>query len=213
MLTLVWVRHGETDWNKAGRLQGREDIPLNDYGRLQAKTLGQYLAKKAPWDGIITSPLSRARETAEIISVATGTSVPMVVMEDLIERGYGQISGLTRAEREARATEGSYPDMESFEAMSARVRRAMEEIRRGWTDARLIVVAHGGTINVVLSLISGGKVGTGKTVLANASFSTTFYQDHRWVLQSYNQLAPTTSEVNHPGPRSELVNAPSVDQA
>lgn len=197
MLTLVWVRHGETDWNKAGRLQGREDIPLNERGRSQAKILGQYLAKRAPWDGIMTSPLSRARETAEIISWETRILVPMVVMDDLIERGYGQASGLTHAEREARF-EGSYPDMESFEALSARVGRAMEELRRGWADARLIVVAHGGTINVVLSLISEGKVGTGKTGLANASFSTTIYQDHRWVLQSYNQLAPTMAEVNHP---------------
>jgi broad specificity phosphatase PhoE len=59
------IRHGETDWNKEKRLQGRENIPLNEEGINQIKNTIEYL-KKYKWDIIITSPLSRAKQSAEL---------------------------------------------------------------------------------------------------------------------------------------------------
>ena len=63
MTLLYLVRHGETDWNRTHRIQGSTDIPLNDTGRAQARRAGRLLAKRS-WDGIYSSPLSRAFETA-----------------------------------------------------------------------------------------------------------------------------------------------------
>ena len=66
-MTILLIRHGQTNWNLESKLQGREDIPLNETGRSQAKTCAQYLSDQT-WHTIYTSPLSRAKETAQIIS-------------------------------------------------------------------------------------------------------------------------------------------------
>ena len=66
-MKICLIRHGETDWNVIGKLQGREDIPLNENGKIQAQYCGKAL-KNMVWTTIITSPLSRARQTAEIIA-------------------------------------------------------------------------------------------------------------------------------------------------
>ena len=65
--TICLVRHGQTDWNALGKLQGQTDIPLNELGKIQARQCGEFLSEE-DWDVIISSPLKRARETAEIIS-------------------------------------------------------------------------------------------------------------------------------------------------
>src|SRR6476659_10216608 len=99
MATLILVRHGETDWNAAGRLQGHTDRPLNDYGRTQAKRLAEQLAG----DGIAAiyaSDLSRARETAESLGL------PVLVDPDLREKNWGSWEGLTSDERLEVAFEG-----------------------------------------------------------------------------------------------------------
>ncbi|MDB5085743.1 MAG: yhfR, partial [Bacilli bacterium] len=71
MTTVCLVRHGETDWNAEGRLQGRQDTELNENGRKQAKLAGIHL-KNEQWDAIVTSPLKRAKETAQIIATELG---------------------------------------------------------------------------------------------------------------------------------------------
>jgi uncharacterized phosphatase len=65
--TICIIRHGETDWNSSGRLQGREDIELNDLGRRQAIQTSGYFETES-WDVIVSSPLKRAYETAQIIA-------------------------------------------------------------------------------------------------------------------------------------------------
>src|SRR4029078_6301282 len=92
MATLLLVRHGETDWNAPGRLQGHTDRPLNDYGRRQARELADRLGD----DGIAAiyaSDLSRAKETAEIVGARLG--LPVVIDADLRERNWGSWEGLT----------------------------------------------------------------------------------------------------------------------
>ena len=68
MTELYLVRHGETDWNRQRRIQGLTDIPLNETGRRQARDTGMLLRRRR-WDGVFSSPLSRAVETASIIAV------------------------------------------------------------------------------------------------------------------------------------------------
>jgi uncharacterized phosphatase len=88
---LALVRHGETDWNSAGRLQGRTDIPLNELGRKQANDAGASLSAQ-DWDLLVSSPLRRAVETAEIIGSHVGLNLSLTVPE-LIERDFRGAEG------------------------------------------------------------------------------------------------------------------------
>ena len=92
MTTLLLVRHGETDWNAEGRLQGHTDRPLNAHGRTQAKDLAERLAGEGA-DAIYASDLSRAKETAEILGARLG--LPVVIDADLREKNWGNWEGLT----------------------------------------------------------------------------------------------------------------------
>src|SRR5436305_12534 len=100
MTDLVLVRHGETEWNRLGRVQGLTDIPLNETGRRQAHQAGRRLSHEH-WDGIASSPLARAAQTAEIIAREVGLPAPELV-EALVERNYGDAEGLTGEEIDRR---------------------------------------------------------------------------------------------------------------
>lgn len=99
---LYYIRHGQTDWNAEMRFQGQRDIPLNDFGRAQAKHNGEKLFEKiGKAEGIefISSPLSRTRETMEIIRGAMGLAIQDYAMDDrLIEISYGDFEGKTKPE-------------------------------------------------------------------------------------------------------------------
>src|ERR1035437_4138349 len=117
LTTICIIRHGETDWNLSGKLQGHEDIELNNLGREQAIQLAQYF-KAEPWDVIVSSPLKRAYETAQIIASHVSVSTVHVV-DEIIERSYGSASGLTPEERRSRFPNG-IPDQEDFEHLRQR---------------------------------------------------------------------------------------------
>ena len=89
-VTLWLVRHGETDWNDAGRIQGHTDIPLNETGRRQARNVARRLASQS-FAAVYASDLSRARETAEII--AAEHCLPVQTDARLRERCHGQLEG------------------------------------------------------------------------------------------------------------------------
>src|SRR5690606_9147241 len=88
------VRHGETEWNLQHRVQGSSDIRLNETGRRQARHTARLLARRS-LDEIYTSPLSRASETAAIISERLGLGTP-ISDNAFVERDYGEAEGLTR---------------------------------------------------------------------------------------------------------------------
>jgi len=144
---LLLVRHGETDWNAEGRLQGHTDTPLNDYGRRQAAALAEQLAG----DGIAAiyaSDLSRARETAEIVGGRIG--LPVSVEPDLREKNWGSWEGLTPKERDAVEFAG-----ESTEEHRERTLRALLAISARHPDERVLVVTHGGSVRRVQAAVSG----------------------------------------------------------
>jgi broad specificity phosphatase PhoE len=91
-VTLYFVRHGESTWNVEGRFQGQLDAPLSGVGVLQAQAVAQRIARETPPAAIVTSPLSRARRTAEIIGACCG--IPVSVDERLIEICHGQWQGV-----------------------------------------------------------------------------------------------------------------------
>ncbi len=141
MTTLLLVRHGETDWNAAGRLQGHTDRPLSDYGREQARRLADELASEE-LDAIYASDLARARETAEI--VGSRLDLPVVLDPDLREKDWGTWEGLTSTERFGVALVG-----ESTEQHQRRMLGALGRIAASHPDGRVLVVTHGGSMRRV----------------------------------------------------------------
>jgi uncharacterized phosphatase len=152
MTDLYLVRHGETDWNRQRRIQGLTDIPLNDTGRAQARATGMLLSRRH-WDGIFSSPLGRAVETASIIAAEVGLGEPTLV-DALVERNYGQAEGLDWIEVERRFPPGTVvAGRESREQVGARVIPALMRLAAERPGESLLIVSHGGAIRSVLNQV------------------------------------------------------------
>jgi len=186
--TLCLVRHGETDWNKQSRLQGQEDVPLNELGRQQAHESGLHL-KDDYWDAIISSPLSRAYETSEIIQNQLYQSTPIYTLDQFKERAFGEASGLTIEELREKYPNRTYPNQEEWEDFKARVFSGIDEVQARFTGQKFLLVAHGAVINCILSVLSNGEVGSGKTRLINACISHIEHIDQIWNIKSYNKTS------------------------
>lgn len=184
-MEICLVRHGETDWNKLGKLQGHTDIKLNSTGIIQANACADYLCKSS-YELIITSPLKRAKQTAQII--AERNHIPIIEMSQFIERSYGDAEGLTQEERITKYPDLNYPNQESRESLSERVMLGLQKVQSEQDVKKLILVAHGAVINAILAVISNNEIGSGKTVLANACFSTIQFVDGNWHILNYNQV-------------------------
>lgn len=189
--TICIIRHGETDWNSSGRLQGSEDIELNNLGREQAIQIAGYFQDE-PWDVVVSSPLKRAFETAEII--ATSLSIPTVhVVDELKERSYGSGSGLLPEERRRRFPYG-IPDQEEFEHLRQRAMIGLSKIASDFKGKRIIVVSHGGLTNSILYTLSNGAFGSFITRLKNGCINKIIVQNSNWSVEFYNK---TTEELNY----------------
>lgn len=186
MTAICLVRHGETDWNAIGRLQGREDIPLNARGKEQAKIVGQYL-QNSKFAAVFTSPLARAKETARIVNRYVG-DLPLFESSDFIEKDYGRASGMTVQERDSHFPNGDIPGMESFSHIKERVMGGLERVRERFPDHHILLVAHGGLINVILAVLSEGRIGTGKTKLFNTCISDIVSNGNFWKIIDYNRI-------------------------
>lgn len=155
MTELYLVRHGETEWNAARRIQGRTDIPLNDTGREQARQAGELLARRR-WDAIYASPLSRAVETARIIGRQVGID-EVGTRDALMERDYGAAEGLGFDELDRLYPEGVHAEgQETREEVGSRVGGALVALADQHPGESLIVVSHGGAIRAVLQLAEPG---------------------------------------------------------
>ncbi|MFP7171970.1 histidine phosphatase family protein [Terribacillus halophilus] len=183
MRMICLVRHGETDWNKLGRIQGSTDIPLNERGIRQAQATRDYLAD-SDFDMIIASPMKRARKTADIINEAL--QLPLVEMEGFVERGFGEAEGLTREEREAKYPSFDFPGMESWDDLVERVMKALQEVNEKYGDKKVLLVAHGAVIAAILSTISDGEYDLENTRLVNACISNIQFIEEKWKVHNYN---------------------------
>ena len=147
MTTLLLVRHGETDWNADGRLQGHTDRPLSEFGRRQARQLAEELADEE-LDAIYASDLSRARETAEIVGARLGLAVDLD--PDLREKDWGSWEGLTTVERERVEFAG-----ETTQAHEKRILGALRRIADRHPGGQVLVVTHGGSMRRVQTVALG----------------------------------------------------------
>ncbi len=157
---LFLVRHGQASANVELRYLGHRDDPLSEHGAWQALQLGQALAS-LPIEGVYTSPLRRAADTAGQIGRAH--QLPVQVDERLLEAGFGDWEGLTRAEVLARSSQDSAllaawesdpgaapPGGESLQAVQARVLAFVEEAAARHSGAGLVLVSHVGPIKAIL---------------------------------------------------------------
>lgn len=160
---LILIRHGETDWNREGRLQGGQDIPLNDLGRKQATEAAGRLRTLAPDFATldyIGSPMHRARETMDILRAELDLAPGAYRLDDrLKELTFGSWEGFTwrdirKAEREqAQLRERDKwsfvpPGGESYGMLAQRVRPLLEELTR-----ETVIVSHGGVARTILALV------------------------------------------------------------
>jgi broad specificity phosphatase PhoE len=158
------ARHGETDWNAAGILQGWIDVPLNDGGRRKAQEMAADFAD-AGFSAIWSSPLSRARETAEIIAQALRLPPP-ICHEGLKERNFGAIQGIPKLEvgesnpillqqilRRNPAT--VFDGGESMDEFADRVLGAILAIGAAHGGERVLVIIHGWVMDVITRHIQG----------------------------------------------------------
>lgn len=179
------VRHGETDWNSLGKLQGRTDIPLNSRGISQAEECSHFL-KNYEWDMIITSPLKRAKETAEVIN--KDLNIPLIEMDEFLERYFGDAEGMTVEERMTVFPTRNYTNQEDRDSLNERIMNGIEKINQDYRGKKILLVAHGAVINAVLAKFSNGEIGSGKTKLINACISNIEFVQELWNIKDYNQV-------------------------
>ncbi|WP_068318327.1 histidine phosphatase family protein [Polycladidibacter hongkongensis] len=166
---IVFVRHGQTDWNKEGRMQGHQDIPLNDTGREQARRNGEYLALYLEEQGVnaeafdwLCSPMIRTRQTMDILREEMGLPADQYRIENrLKEITFGAMEGKTIPELEvdqpeavARRAADKWgfvpPEGESYQMLTARIEAWLMTTHRP-----LIVVSHGGVMRALRGLLCG----------------------------------------------------------
>ena len=164
MPTIYYIRHGETEWNALGRLQGVQDIALNDLGRRQSVHAGHLLADLLTRDGhnassidFVSSPLGRARQTMELVRGTLHLPLPAYAIDDrLREIGYGEWEGSTLAEMQAKDPDlfarrqihkwtVAPPGGESYVAVQARMTDWYRNLK-----ADTVAVAHGGTARALM---------------------------------------------------------------
>lgn len=196
MTHLVLVRHGETEWNRVGRVQGSTDIPLNDTGRHQAQHAARELASLieiTPETVIISSDLVRAHETAQIIAAELGVD-DVRTDPDLRERAYGEAEGTSAAEFLSRWGAWHTAEVPGAESREDVRDRALRAIQRATTDLRLrtapsaaslVMVAHGALIRELIRHASGGELPLEGERLANASLTHFLVERERMTVLSY----------------------------
>jgi probable phosphoglycerate mutase len=163
---IYFIRHGETDWNLEGRLQGQKDIPLNDVGRVQAEEAARKLQALVPrFEDLayVASPMTRTRETMEIVRATLGLHPEVYRLDDrLVELTFGVWEGMTWKEvRKAEPALAALREQdkwhyappgggESYAMLVDRIRPILDDLTRD-----TVIVAHGGVARAFLAICCG----------------------------------------------------------
>lgn len=153
-MKIYLLRHGETDWNIEGRLQGRMDIPMSESGKEQITSIGHYLKDRGFSVGrIISSPLLRAKQTTEIVAKAINFEGNVSFDELLLERSFGKLEGeLWSPQIDLNDTKHG---IESVESLCQRA----QEVWLKYTDEKdVLIIAHGAIIKAIVAALTNGKV-------------------------------------------------------
>ena len=181
--TFALIRHGQTAWNAQQRIQGATDIPLNDTGRGQATDAVTALSGY-DWDFLVSSPLSRAAETADLIAAGLELDVTRRI-PGLVERDYGPAEGL-RAGDELKALRfpGGFHGAESESDVAERAIDSLELLAREHPGARIIIVTHGTLIRLALTKAFARDVDT----IDNAALTLVRHHADAWHLDLLNGI-------------------------
>ncbi len=207
---IIAIRHGETAWNVDTRIQGQLDIDLNDIGHWQAKQVGQAL-REEPIAAIYSSDLRRAANTAQAIADAQQLrprdSGPKVLLNrGLRERHFGHLQGKTWAEIEADWAEDAKlwrsrdPDWtpqggESLTTLRARIAQCVDELAKQHTDQQIVLVAHGGVMDVLYRLATGQSTQSPRTwYLGNAAINRLLWTPQGMSLIGWGDVSHLPSE-------------------
>jgi len=194
----IVVRHGETEWNVAKRIQGARDSALTANGRAQAEAIGQRLARER-FDALISSNLGRAVQTAERVSAHSG--LPIRTDARLQERNFGAGEGMTYEE-----IDRAYPDVfsreretdpdivipggESRRQFHDRVHAAFEALAREHDGKRVAVITHGGVLSTLYRVVHGIPVAHAHRItISNASYNAVAFDADAWTLEAWDDTA------------------------
>ncbi len=164
-MKLYVMRHGQTDWNVLGKVQGITDVELNERGIEQAKQAKDKV-NQYEIDLIVYSPLKRAKKTAEIVN--EDKKVPMICETQIIERSFGELEGVNATEHEAFAQNNFWDyhanvncyKIEPVVTCCRRVWGALESLKEKYVGKNILIVTHGATAKVINSYFKGiGKDG------------------------------------------------------
>jgi probable phosphoglycerate mutase len=195
---LIVVRHGETQWNLASRIQGHADSPLTAAGEAQAAAIAGRLAGET-FDQLIASDLGRALQTAQAIAARTGHEV--TVDPRLRERNFGVAEGLTYGEIDVqypdvfsrvRETDPNYviPGGESRQQLYERVQNVFESLAREASGRCIAVVCHGGVLASLYRHVHGIPLPVPHPIpIPNASYNVLWFDDGRWRVETWGDTA------------------------
>lgn len=192
---ICFIRHGETDWNVAKRIQGQRDIPLNDTGRSQALALALNAAHY-DFSALYSSDLQRARETASRIAERRGLEVH--ALPQLRERHFGIFQGLTAVEGlqrypaahacyKARDVNYDFESGESLLGFAERIKGAVDDLLRRHPGQTIAVVSHAGVLEIVYRKATGRPLHTPRDfVIPNCALNWFNVDEHAWHLEAWD---------------------------
>ncbi|XWS41948.1 hypothetical protein CRYUN_Cryun17cG0126100 [Craigia yunnanensis] len=195
---IVVVRHGETEWNADGRIQGHLDVELNEAGRQQAASVAERLSKEPRISVVYSSDLKRALVTAETIAARCG-GLEVITDPDLRERNLGDLQGLVFREA-AKLSPKAYKAFlshrtvqdipgggESLDQLYHRCTSALQRIGRKHKGERVVVVSHGGVIRSLYKRACPEGKSVGKVL--NTSVNIFQLSDEEWTIKSWGDVS------------------------
>jgi broad specificity phosphatase PhoE len=178
-------RHGQTDWNINFLLQGVTDIPMNATGIEQVRTASKAI-RRDDWDLVLTSPLGRARETAEIIAEQAGFD-QILKMDLLIERSFGEAEGLDYDQWKAKYSSlDEIPGGESRTELIQRSQALLDTIEKNHPGKRILAISHGALIRTLIAISSNNELPRDGERLGNASLNVVSHLEATWSVTKYD---------------------------
>lgn len=167
------------------RLQGISDIPLNETGHAQAQVAAEILST-GQWNQVISSPLSRAKVTAQYVSDALGLG-DFNVHDLLLERSFGIAEGSSYEEWRERLQAGIHAEgAESIEDLEIRVKLLLEELALKYEGKSVVAVSHGALIRKLIGIVSAGEFPREGERFGNASLTKIIHDGSSWQILEYN---------------------------
>ena len=198
---LIIIRHGETEWNLEGRIQGHKDSPLTESGRAQAEAIATRL-QEMEVNALYSSDLGRAYATAQFVSNKTGHDI--LTDKRLRELNLGVFEGLTEEEvrkrypkeyvfLKKREPDYTYPGGESYGQFSARVIACLEELMDKHKGDQIVAITHGGALSRLIRHTLGMPVvGSSCYKVWNAALNVFSYDNGRWHMEIWGDLSHLT---------------------